>query len=105
MLFQIILEKAKITLFAFSPHSGELHAGKVKPRHFDKGVLLNMPRRGKLRLLRPKGGQWGFLPLTAFRRQQPAEERVNCVSSKEIVRTKASHLLRHADAQKSEGVL
>ena len=30
LLFQIILEKAKTALFAFSLYSGELHAGKVK---------------------------------------------------------------------------
>ena len=30
---KIVLEKAKITLFAFSPYSEELPAGKVKARH------------------------------------------------------------------------
>ena len=35
---KIMLEKGKTTLLPFSPYSGELRAGKVKPRHFNNGV-------------------------------------------------------------------
>ena len=43
---EFFFEKAKTTFFAFSPYA-KAQAGKVKPRHFDNGVPLKMPRRGK----------------------------------------------------------
>ena len=45
LLFQIILEKAKTTLFAFSPYSEELHAGKVNLRGVYKRCALTSPRK------------------------------------------------------------
>ena len=77
------LEKAKITLFAFSPYA-KAQAGKVKPRHFDNGVPLKMPRRGKpLAQSRQQAANAGVvLKITENRRRQLAEIFVNFFSKK-----------------------
>ena len=66
-------------------------------RDFDKGVPFNIaPQRGETAASTAKPRAWQVSPFLST---------ISFVSSKEIVRTKASHLLRHADAQKSEGIL
>ena len=78
---KIMLEKGKTTLLPFSPYSGELPAGKVNLRGVYKREPLNRRAKRKTPIAPScKRGQWGFLQITAFRRQQPAEERVNRIS-------------------------
>ena len=52
-------------------------AGKVNLRGVYKREPSKTRRRGKLRLRRPKGGQWGLPQITEKRRRQLAEIFVN----------------------------
>ena len=74
-----ICEKAKTALFAFSPYSGELHAERVKAARVYKPRAPKGAQREKTgrRVLRSISERRVVSPITAFRRQQPAEERVN----------------------------